>query len=125
MRRERLLRVLRSCALLFTAGSLYALFVARTGLAVPCLFRRITGLKCPGCGVTQMCVALLRLDVTAAFWSNPMLFVLAPVLAVIFVRYLTGYVRNGTWKMSRAETGLLYVSAGLLIAFAVVRNLWA
>ena len=44
--------------LLGMAGLLYGIFVSYTGLAIPCLFRKVTGLLCPGCGVTGMCVAL-------------------------------------------------------------------
>jgi Protein of unknown function (DUF2752) len=45
---------------------------------VLCLFRRITGLACPGCGLTRAFVALSRGDFTAAIAFHP----LAPVLAV-------------------------------------------
>ena len=48
--------------LLGMAGLLYGIFVSYTGLAIPCLFRKVTGLLCPGCGVTGMCVALVHLN---------------------------------------------------------------
>ncbi len=57
---------LRPLAFLLPAGGLYALFVHATGLMIPCPFRLITGLKCPGCGMTHMCMSLLRLDFKAA-----------------------------------------------------------
>ncbi len=123
MRKKRLYRVLRYTALVLAAGCLYGAFVAYTGLAVPCVFYRVTGFKCPGCGVTRMCVALLRLDFSEAFWSNPMLFVLSPVLAVIFATYLAGYVKDGRWSLGRIRTVMLYVCIALLVAFGVVRNL--
>lgn len=45
---------------------------------VLCLFRRITGLACPGCGLTRAFVALFQGDFTAAITFHPM----APLLAV-------------------------------------------
>lgn len=123
MRRERLCRVLRYTALVLAAGCLYGAFVAYTGLAVPCLFWLLTGWKCPGCGVTRMCVALLRLDVRTAFESNPVLFALLPVLGVIFLQYAAGYVRNGSWKPGRVQTDILYGCIVLLVAFGILRNI--
>ena len=43
----------------------------------PCVFRRITGLLCPGCGSARAIHALLHLDVPAAIRVNPLIVVLA------------------------------------------------
>ena len=61
-KKARLKKLLMNIFLLGMAGLLYGIFVSYTGLAIPCLFRKVTGLLCPGCGVTGMCVALLHLD---------------------------------------------------------------
>ena len=71
--------------LLGMAGLLYGIFVSYTGLAIPCLFRKVTGLLCPGCGVTGMCVALLHLDWRGAFSCHPVLFVLLLPLTAVFI----------------------------------------
>ncbi len=46
-------------------------------IAPPCLFHRMTGLNCPGCGGTRAISAMLRLDFAAAFWYNPLICCLA------------------------------------------------
>ena len=61
-KKARLKKLLMNIFLLGMAGLLYGIFVSYTGLAIPCLFRKVTGLLCPGCGVTGMCVALLQLN---------------------------------------------------------------
>jgi hypothetical protein len=38
---------------------------------VICPFRRLTGLPCPGCGLTRSWVYLVHGDVHAALWANP------------------------------------------------------
>lgn len=43
----------------FAAGMLYCIWLHCTGLGIPCLFYLWTGFKCPGCGITRMCLALL------------------------------------------------------------------
>ena len=53
---------------------IYAL-LSRAGIGFSCLFRQITGLLCPGCGNTRAALALLRLDLPAAFAYNPLFLV--------------------------------------------------
>lgn len=123
MKEKRLKRVLGFLCLIICAGLLYAIFVKWSGIAVPCLFHRVTGLKCPGCGITQMCIALLHLDFRTAFYSNQMLFCLFPVLGLIFFKYIADYVKTGQWRMGKLQSGIIYVSIALLLIFAVIRNI--
>lgn len=109
--------------LLGMAGLLYGIFVSYTGLAIPCLFRKVTGLLCPGCGVTGMCVALLHLNWKGAFFCHPVLFVLLLPLTAVFICSAAGYVQNGRFRFARWQNLILYVSAAALVIFGVVRNL--
>lgn len=105
------------------AGLLYGIFVSYTGLAIPCLFRKMTGLLCPGCGVTGMCVALLHLDWRGAFSCHPVLFVLLLPLTAVFICNAAGYVQDGRFRFARWQNFILYVSVAALAIFGVVRNL--
>lgn len=109
--------------LLGMAGLLYGIFVSYTGLAIPCLFRKVTGLLCPGCGVTGMCVALLHLNWKGAFFCHPVLFVLLLPLMAVFICSAAGYVQNGRFRFARWQNLILYVSVAALVIFGVVRNL--
>ena len=121
-KKARLKKLLMNIFLLGMAGLLYGIFVSYTGLAIPCLFRKVTGLLCPGCGVTGMCVALLHLDWRGAFSCHPVLFVLLPLTAV-FICSAAGYVRNDRFWFARWQNLILYVSVAALVIFGVVRNL--
>ncbi|MGN0141847.1 MAG: DUF2752 domain-containing protein [Roseburia sp.] len=123
MVRKRLIRVLCVTSGVLLAGVLYGIFVSQTGIGIPCLIRLATGWKCPGCGVTHMCVALLHLDFAAAFAANPMMLLLSPVLALVFLKYTADYVKTGRWQMGRLQTGAVWVCIVLLILFGIVRNL--
>lgn len=47
----------------------------------PCVVRAVTGIPCPGCGLSRAWLAALRLDLAAAFFYHP-LFWTVPLLGV-------------------------------------------
>lgn len=64
---------LAAFALLAGAQALGLFNASRALLALPglCLFHRVTGLDCPGCGMTRAFAALLRGDLGAAEALHP------------------------------------------------------
>lgn len=122
-RRRRLGRLLGGAGLLLAAGLAYALWVRATGLALPCPFRAVTGLLCPGCGITRLCLALLRGDWAGAWRANPALLPMLPILAALAVRLSVRYVREGSAVLTRRENALVWVLTALLAAWGIVRNL--
>lgn len=123
MESKRLFRVFYLFGMLLLAGVSYGIFVEKTGIGIPCPFRLITGWKCPGCGVTHMCVALLRLDFKAAFAANPIILMLSPVLALIFLPYFVRYVKTGTQELGYLQNIAIWVCIVILILFGILRNL--
>ncbi|MDD6157568.1 MAG: DUF2752 domain-containing protein [Lachnospiraceae bacterium] len=100
--------------LLMISGIAYAGFVSVTGYGVPCLFRLVTGWKCPGCGITHMLVELLRGDIRAAFFCNP---VLACILPYVGFRLIFEKKR---WKWFSVADACCVV---ILLLWGVVRNI--
>lgn len=119
---KRLYQVLGSCLLGGLAGILYGLFVRKTGLGIPCMFHLLTGLKCPGCGVTRMAVALLQLDFAGAFEANPAVLVLSPVLLAVFIKSAKTYIRTGRWTMGAMENTAVWLGTAVLVLYGIVRN---
>lgn len=121
--RGRLNRLLTAGGLLLAAGLVYALWVVRTGLAIPCPFHAVTGLLCPGCGVTTLCMALLRLDFPAAWRANPVLLALLPLIAFLALRLAVRQIRTGQARPRPWESALGWAIAVLLVLWGVVRNI--
>lgn len=119
----RIRRLLGGGAVLLAAGLAYALWVCVTGLALPCPIRAATGLLCPGCGVTRLCLALLRGDWRSAWEANPALLILLPVLGLLAVRMSLRYAREGRLAGPRWENALCWVLIALLVIWGLVRNL--
>lgn len=123
MRRKRLIRVITYTLCIFMAGFVYGIFARYTGLAIPCPVYTVTGLKCPGCGVTRMCMALMQLDFREAFLCHPVLFLLLIPLGTVCMGIAVTYVKDGTKTLRPWQNIILYISIVLLIGYGVVRNL--
>ena len=109
--------------LILGIGLAYALFVRLTGLALPCPFHLVTGLLCPGCGVTRMSLALLRLDFAAAWQANPALLLLLPVLAGLLGQVALRYVKTGQARLSPGQNILVWAMVLTLLLYGIGRNL--
>jgi hypothetical protein len=74
-------RLLLKGLILLAGCAVLALYCA---LDIQCIFRRIFGVICPGCGMTRAILACLRLDFPAALRYHPMVLTL-PVLFIYFI----------------------------------------
>lgn len=102
---------------LIGAGALLylTLWLPATGLGLPCVFHELTGLYCPGCGITRAAVSLLQLDFAQAFRFNPLLFFLFPFFAAYLITHKA--------KMNRTSHAIMAVMLIGTIAFGLMRNL--
>lgn len=84
----------------------------------PCIFRSVTGLPCPGCGMARAWLAALRLDLFQAlhhhpmFWSIPVL-----ILYLIFDGRLFRSARADAWCLGAVLAGLAAAYLIRLLAF--------
>ena len=91
-----------------------ALLLVWHWLRLPCLWRSITGVICPGCGMSRAWLALLRLDLAGAFSLHPM-FWSVPLL-VLYVLY-DGQLFRNKW----VNYGLLGLILGGFAVSYIVR----
>lgn len=118
----RLISEVRKLSFVVILGVLYYIFVSVTGIYIPCVFREVTGLKCPGCGISHMLVAILKFDFVAAFKHNCMLFVMLPFASVLFFLSEYRYVKYGT-RGFRGCRAFMYIAATALVLFGIIRNI--
>jgi hypothetical protein len=120
--KKRFLRVALRYGILLFVGLAYYLFVSLTNLGIPCLFRLVTGLQCPGCGISRMLIALVRLDLVSAFRCNPAVFLTGPLVLFFLVRSDVDYIRTGKSSANKYQTFWI-AELVLLLGFGIVRNL--
>ena len=121
--RARAVYLLKWGLALCTAGIAYALFVQLTGWGIPCPFHAITGLYCPGCGVSRFCLALLRLDFPAAARSNAALLAMLPLGTAVLAAGVVKYIRTGERRLSRWQNVLVWGMIAVFLLFGILRNL--
>ena len=120
---RRLRRTAIKCSVIFGIAVAYLIFVLCTGIGIPCLFYKVTGLKCVGCGISRMLVCLVRLDFVSAFGHNPFLFITGPFLIVYLVCGEVKYVLRGSRRLEKADK-FLWAVLVFAIAYGILRNIF-
>lgn len=121
--KERLLQTIFYTIGAIICGIAYIGWCSISTLRIPCLFYELTDLYCPGCGVTRMCLALVKLDFRMAFYNNRALFICIPFGLILGVKFMIQYIKVGYIKLSLKQTRLLWVIIAFLIMFGVLRNI--
>ncbi len=89
----------------------YLVVAKYTGFNIPCIFHALTGLYCPGCGITRMFFSILEFDFYQAFRYNPLVFIL-----------LIGFIICKLFKIKLSKNAL-YILLFIVILYAVLRNI--
>ena len=84
----------RLLLMLYLAG-IYLFFSL---LHIGCPLKFITGISCPGCGMTRAYYSLLHLDMNMAIYYHPLLF-LVPLMVVLYLfdLYINPKLVKGLW----------------------------
>jgi hypothetical protein len=100
----RFFQLCKFFVLLGLLGLGYSWIAARFG-GIPCLFRLVTGLNCPGCGVTRMACLL-------------------PFGIVLTLSRCIRYVLQGKTPIAQWENFTVWAMVAVLVGFGFLRNFW-
>ena len=83
---------------------------------IPCLFRSLTDVVCPGCGMTRACIALVQQKFDAAWGYHPFSFVVVglAIAAALFPMWL-----KNTWTRRSPLTQNLIVISGIILCLSI------
>ena len=120
---SRRLRVLLLAGALVLAAVAVVYILGVKGIGIPCLFYRITGFMCPGCGNSRAALALLRLDVTGALSYN-MLFPLEFFyIGWVLIHCGAAYLKAGRFAYRPRKFWLDLLVLVCVLLWWVLRNL--
>ena len=104
------------------SGVLYYFDPATHGFYPGCLFHRLTGLDCPGCGGLRAVHHLLHGEIAAAFHYNALFVVALPVGLLVAAKKVFLGVGVQTSVVNRSSQ-YYWIGLLVLLLFGIVRNL--
>lgn len=83
------------------------------GPILPCIFYKITGLYCPGCGMSRALNALLHNKIYQSFRFNSLPYIFAPLSLILYYRY----------KSNKSYNFIIYIMILISILYMILRNM--
>lgn len=124
--KKRLIKIIFLDSFIVIISLMYYFLNKYFNIGIPCLFYQITGLKCPGCGITRLIFSLIKLNFKQAFFYNPLVFILLPfiVFYIIYQEYL--YItKKEDQIIKKIPSYIYYVLIIILIIYAIFRNIFS
>lgn len=87
---------------------------------IDCPIKKITGLYCPGCGVTRMLSSMLTLDFYQAFRYNPLLFINLPIILFLLIESI---IAKKEPLYNKIPTKVWVFVIIILLSYGILRNI--
>lgn len=89
---------------------------------IPCMLYKLTGIKCPGCGMTRSIHYLVNGNIKQAIWYNLLLIPIIILVIYSLYRYIRYLVKNEE-IINKVLENWLKVFLVIILIFGVTRNL--
>ena len=123
LNKEKIIQPISWSAVILAVLLLYFFFDPVQSSWMPqCVFHKVTGLQCMGCGAQRMIHALLHGDIDGAFHANAFLLMSLPFLGfLIFVEF--SRTRFPLLYRRIHSVGVIITISAMLIAWLIFRNI--
>lgn len=99
---------------------LMAILLIHGKIAIACVFYEITGLYCPGCGITRSILSLIDGDIYQAFRYNPIIFIDIPL---IIITSIIDFIYKDNKKVKKVTNAIYIMLLIITLVFGVLRNI--
>lgn len=90
----------------------------------PCLFFKMTGLYCPGCGMGRAALALVDGNFLLAIRNQPLMLILLPLTFYYLLKVYIAFVfSKDILPFFKMNTRLAIVVVSVIVAFWILRNI--
>lgn len=114
-------KIMISLIVILLCTSFFFLYT-KINIFIPCIFHELTGLYCPGCGITRCLIAIIKLDFMQAFRYNMLVFILLPIFIFIGIKKYYCWLLN---KQCILFSNRFYITLAIItILFGILRNIF-
>lgn len=101
---------------------IFFLVLAFFEIRIPCIFKELTGLNCPGCGNTRATVALFKLDFKEMLKYNLLYPLQIAYILQVGIVMCVNYFKKGKFEYTAKTIVIDIIFLILLIVWGIVRN---
>ena len=121
---KRLKTVIEICLGVIIFTLVYWFINKKFNIGIPCVYHELTGLYCPGCGLTRMIFYLLSFDFYHAFRSNMLMFIIIPFFVVLIADYIVSYIKYNKPLIYKIKPVYWIILLVIAVIFGVARNIF-
>lgn len=119
-------RIFKTVSILFLLIIIFFIYLFlhnKFNFNIPCYFSLVTGLECPGCGITRMILSILKLDFYQAFRYNPLVFIYMPFIITYIIYKIYLYIYDKKDKiLIKIPRIYIYLVLIITIIYGILRN---
>lgn len=120
--RSRVLRTVLIFMEIIVSVVVYIVVYTITGKGIPCIFRTVTGMLCPGCGMTHALSSISRGRFCEAMEYNALSVTLCPLLGIFCLIKACQYIRTGEEEFHTLDIFFLILCLVSCVRYFVCRN---
>lgn len=119
--KKRIIKVISTISILIIILLGYYFLNKYFSISIPCIFNKITGYLCPGCGITRCLFSLIEGNYIEAFYYNQLI----SILIIPFIIISTINIINYILDLSYIKIPKIIINALLIITllFGIIRNI--
>ena len=131
--KKRLLIVISSILGVLALGLGYAVLITQFGVGLHCIFRAATGIACPFCGLTRMCLAILRFifvnqdfsELVYAYNMNQFVIYMSPFVIYVLGNHTIHWIKTGKFKgIDKTDKVIFILVVIVMLMWFLFRNIF-
>ena len=131
--KKRILAVISVISAILVIGLSYAVLITQYGIGIRCPIRWSTGISCPFCGLTRMCLAILRYifvnrdfsELIYAYNMNQFVIYMSPFVIYVLGSHIIHWVKTGKFKgIEKTDKVIFILVVIVMLMWFLFRNIF-